>query len=167
MALDAVVLKSLIAADLSKMPDERVLAHVRKHLVEPRPVLRDWDYGAPGEQFVCWSVFEHPPSNTGIAYCEQGFGPKMPWGLVFLDGPHMSIGMDSGWFRTFLQAYFDSMAVSDLAIWRVYRTAGVGAPMPITAQGGWDETWSEVMRRRASDPSARYDCDTDIPYERD
>jgi hypothetical protein len=55
-------------------------------------------------------VLEHPPSNTGIAYSPQGFGPSDPWGLVSLSGDHMGIGMDSGWFPTLESAMRDSMA---------------------------------------------------------
>jgi hypothetical protein len=54
-------------------------------------------YGPPGQKYTCWTVLEHRPSNTGIAYCEEGFGPSFPWGLIFLSGPHMNIGMDAGW----------------------------------------------------------------------
>jgi len=56
------------------------------------------------------TVIEHRESNTGIAFCNQGFGPAYPWGLVFLSGEHMSIGMDSGWFISLEQAMRDSMA---------------------------------------------------------
>ena len=54
-------------------------------------------------------VLKHQHSDTGIAYCEQGFGPSDPWGLVFLSGDHMGIGMDSGWFSTLESAMRESM----------------------------------------------------------
>ncbi len=50
------------------------------------------------------------PSNTGIAYCEFGFGPRNPWGLVFLS--RGSIGMDSAWYESFWASYFESMAAA-------------------------------------------------------
>jgi len=59
---------------------------------------------------VCWTVLEHQPSGTGIAYCEEGFGPDFPWGLVFLSGPHMSMGMDSAWFASLEDAVRKSPA---------------------------------------------------------
>jgi hypothetical protein len=55
-------------------------------------------------------VLEHPPSNTGIAYCAQGFGPSDPWGIVFLSGELTGIGMDSAWFSTLESAMRESMA---------------------------------------------------------
>ena len=51
------------------------------------------------------SFSEHASSNTGIAYCAQGFGPTDPWGLLFLAGPQKSMGMDSGWFITLEHAF--------------------------------------------------------------
>jgi hypothetical protein len=62
-------------------PDKRELAppnRIRELLVTPHPVERAWDDGSRGEHFVCWTVLEHHPSNTGIAYCLQGFGPSSP-----------------------------------------------------------------------------------------
>lgn len=76
----------------------------------PLAVERDWDYGRDDERFTCWTVLEHSPSNTGIAYCQQGFGPSCPWGLVSLSGQHMGIGMDCGWFSTLESAMRGSMA---------------------------------------------------------
>ena len=68
------------------------------------------DYGADGEKYPCWIVLEHASSNTGIAYCAQGFGPTDPWGLLFLAGPQKSMGMDSGWFTTLEYAFRESAA---------------------------------------------------------
>ncbi len=129
--------------------------------------MRAWDYGTPGEKFLCWVVLEHAASNTGIAYCEHGFGPTMPWGLLFLSGPHMSMGMDSGWYEHFLEAYFESKASSELPIWRVFQHRGTGYPgTAITAEGSWDDTWSEVMRLRGVNDGFRYDCGQSV-YARD
>jgi hypothetical protein len=60
--------------------------------------------------YPCWTVLEHVPSNTGIAYCAEGFGPTDPWSLVHLTGPHMSIGMDSGWYVSLEGAMRESKA---------------------------------------------------------
>jgi hypothetical protein len=59
------------------------------------------------QTYPCWIVLEHAPSNTAIAYCAEGFGPGCPWGLLFLEGEHLSMGMDSGWF-TYLSMRFAS-----------------------------------------------------------
>lgn len=84
--------------ELATILDPEVVAAIRRLLVDPYPVEREWDYGHPFEKHVCWTVLEHLPSNTGIAYCEGGFGPTHPWGLVCLAGDHLNIGMDASWF---------------------------------------------------------------------
>lgn len=101
---------ALVEREIEGITDNELVRKIRELLVVPYPVERDWDYGAPGQQFTCWTVLEHPPSNTGIAFCSEGFGPSCSWGLVFLSGPYTTIGMDSGWFASFECAMRDSMA---------------------------------------------------------
>jgi hypothetical protein len=100
----------LVNCELAGIRDSAVLALIQQFQVEPYPVERDWDYGPGRQRYVCWTVLELRPSNTGVAYCEAGFGPAQPWGLVFLSGPHMNIGMDSAWFATLEGAVRESMA---------------------------------------------------------
>lgn len=166
MAIGTETLKALVEDEVARVADTRVTTHIRSLLIEPTPMLRDWDYGVEGQQYVCWSVLEHHPSNTGIAYCESGFRPGAPWGLVALGGPNMSIGMDSNWYTTFLQAYFESFAAAELPIWRVFKTDPSGVRLPITTEGGWDDTWKQVMLHREQDAVSLYNCDTSIVYER-
>jgi len=52
MAVTAAVLKRLIAQELEGVADERVQAHIRSLLVEPAPILRDWNYGKPGQHML-------------------------------------------------------------------------------------------------------------------
>jgi hypothetical protein len=93
--LDRESTSRLVEGELAAVRDPALVALVRGLRVKPCPVERDWDYGAAGKKFVCWTVLAHPPSGTGVAYCEEGFGPAHPWGLVFLGGPHTGMGMDS------------------------------------------------------------------------
>ena len=120
-------LSSLVTTEIARISDTALVARLRELLVQPYSVERDWDYGHPGEHYTCWTVLEHPPSNTGIAYCPQGFGPADPWGLVHLSGEYMSIGMDSAWFPTLESAMRDSMAwmVPILIIIRFLELSGV------------------------------------------
>ena len=169
MAATTAHLRSLIDAELAHVSDSRVTSHIQRLLVDPKPILRDWDYGAPGEKYPCWSVLEHAKSNSGIAYSEFGFGPGSPWGLVFLSGSsHMSIGMDCSWYTTFMEAYFESKAAADIPIWRVFKRAS-GSPLgsPISAESDWDSTWKEVDRLRVLDPSSLYYCSHSVQYPRD
>lgn len=165
MAIDADTLKALVERELSCVTDVRVMSRVRSLLVEPRPELRDWDYGDPGQQYVCWMVLEHPASQTGIAYCKNGFGPESPWGLIGLGSAgaeYNSMGMDSGWFPTLRGAFIESSAAASLPIWRVFKTDASGVRVPITPEGDWDETWRLVEEKRSDDPTSRYDHDQDV-----
>jgi hypothetical protein len=116
MGVVAAFLSVLIEGELSAVKDPEVTNHIRGHLVAPEPQMRDWEYGESGEAYPCWLVLADKSSNMAIAYCESGFGPDMPWGLLFQEGKHMSMGADSGWFGRFLDAYFDSMSATNLPI---------------------------------------------------
>jgi len=107
---DAKEVSNLVEREIGCISEARIRDRVRELLVVPYSVERLWDYGALGQHFICWTVLEHAASNTGIAFCDQGFGPSYPWGLVFLSGPHMSIGMDSSWFGSLEEAFRESMA---------------------------------------------------------
>lgn len=126
--------------------------------------MREWDYGSADEAYPCWSVLDHLTSNTGIAYCDQGFGPNSPWGLVMLSGSsHMSIGMDCGWFESFMAAYMESTAATELPIWRAYKQNDPDSPgVALTEESSWDSTWKEVYRLREQDPKGRYHCSQSI-----
>ena len=103
-------ISKLVEREIQVIIEPRLVERIRQLLVIPYPIERAWDYGAPNDRFVCWTVLEHPESNTGVSFCADGFGPSYPWGLVFLSGPHMNIGMDSGWFISLEQAFRESMA---------------------------------------------------------
>ena len=157
----AVSVSGLIEGELSTLSDRRVIEHIRRLLVRPELQMRQWAYGAPDTVYPCWLVLAHGASNTGIAHCELGFGPRAPWGLLFLDGTavQMAMGEDSAWFRRFLDAYFESAASSELPIWRVFQQDGSDFPgTPISAEGAWDATWAEVMRLRTEQPDVRFNC---------
>ena len=121
MSISPEQLKKFIEAELNAVSDERVLNHIRTLLVEPEATMREWDYGDAGTKYKCWSVLNEEDGKGGIAYFENGFGPENPWGLVWLphSGKSLSMGMNSGWFSSFLDAYFDA-AASALPIWRMF-----------------------------------------------
>jgi len=108
--MNANTITGLVERELARIADPNLFAAIRSMLVHPYPVERDWDYGSPGQKYTCWIVLEHRASNSGIAYCESGFGPSSPWGLVFLWGPFMNMGMDSAWFAHLEDAMRDSPA---------------------------------------------------------
>lgn len=99
-----------IETELARITDSLLVSRIRQLLVTPTPHERDWDYGLPGQTYVCWNVLEHRASNTAIVYCESGFGPLHPWGLVALTGPGTGMGMDSSWYETLEDAVRESPA---------------------------------------------------------
>src|SRR5437763_5055360 len=100
MTMSAAEVAAAIDADLANLRDPRVRAGIMAFRVAPPALIRlAWDYGQPGETFGGWLVFSDPQQRTGIAYCDQGFGPKSPWGLIATGETCPSMGMDSGWFR--------------------------------------------------------------------
>jgi hypothetical protein len=142
-------------------------AHVIKMLVEPRAVLRSWDYG--GQQYPCWIILDDPAcSFSAIGFCEYGFGPKCPWGLISSgETPSdMSMGMDSGWFPTFLDAYFESCAATELPIWRIMKEEPDRTLVPQSGEGAWSSTWDRINELRRSDPAGRYHCRHGVTYGR-
>lgn len=144
---------------LALVTDPRVSAHIRSQLTNPTLVMRGWDYGEPGQQFPCWTVLEDRGSGTVIAYCEEGFGPSCPWGLVFIgqpDDPRASMGMDSGWYPTFMEAYFESFAPTVLPIWHVMRGAP-GSHVIVTGEMAWDDAWRLVEEMREAEPDVSFD----------
>jgi hypothetical protein len=102
--VSAADVEQFVDRELSRISDPALLARISQLRVPACAVVREWDYGLPDEAYPCWTVVEDRRVNVGIAYCEAGFGPRNPWGLVFLSGPYMSIGMDSGWFDSLEEA---------------------------------------------------------------
>jgi hypothetical protein len=167
MAIDARFLRTLIHDELATLPDARVVAHVMKMLVEPRAVLRSWDYG--GQHYPCWIVLDDPAhSFSAIGFCEYGFGPKCPWGLISSgETPNdMSMGMDSGWFPSFLDAYFESWAATELPIWKIMKEEPDRTLLPLSDEGTWGSTWDRINELRRSDPGGRYHCRHGVTYGR-
>ena len=100
----------LVEAELTRISNPSTVALIRSLLVPPRCEQRPWDYGEPNETRPCWIVAEHPASNAAFAFCEQGFGPKCPWGLLWRSGDWLSMGMDSSWFTSLEDCVRDSIA---------------------------------------------------------
>lgn len=158
MSINAAELKKLIAAELAVVRDARIVAHIRGLLVKPNITMRGWDYGSPGQEYPCWVVLDD--GVYAIAYCEQGFGPRCPWGLLFTGveagRPEWSMGMDGSWYPTFLEAFFESMPATSLPIWKVFKIdADIAAP--ITNELAWDEAWKRCEELRDVDADSHYD----------
>jgi hypothetical protein len=162
---DPAQITAALDEDLRNLRDPRVRAHIETfRLPAPTPIRLAWDYGKPDETFDGWLVFDDREQRCGIAYCDEGFGPATPWGLVNTSEACPSMGMDCDWFSRFMDTYFASPA-SDVPIWRVVRrTQAEGDRAFATGELACDEAWKVVKQLREQDPAHRYDVEHDIAY---
>lgn len=106
-----------VAVELAVIADGVVREGLRSRVITPALHSRNWDYGAPGERYPCWTVAADPELDSAIVYSEHGFGPASPWGIVRISDPWY--GMDGGWFARLEDAFVDSFMSADLPIWDV------------------------------------------------
>ena len=104
---------SILRTQLDEISGDSIRDQIRRLLIAPRVEHRVWDYGSDEQTFPCWFVLEHLESNTGIVYCDEGFGPRCPWGLMFLTGEHLSMGPDASWYPDLGAAFLESMAYNE------------------------------------------------------
>lgn len=158
MIIERNTIENLIEAELADISNKLVLKHVKSLLVRPEPIPMKWDYGPGDQHYSCWIVLMETSVRLGIAYCNEGFGPKCPWGLVTPE-PNVSMGMDCAWFPTFMEAYIDGPA-TEIPIWRVVKKEANGHWHQITEGGEWKQAWTKTMALRAADVDARYDVES-------
>lgn len=103
---------TIVSTQRAALRDPAASAAFARLSVPPYASLRRWNYGGPDDKFSCWIVAESARQNLAVAYCDQGFGPMHPWGVVLLRGDdfQMSLGMDSDWFGTLEEVLTQSWA---------------------------------------------------------
>ena len=117
MEADQPKLAQQLETEIAAISDTVLRSRVQSILVEPAPMRCAWDYGEQGVTYPGWKVAVDPEAQQiGIVYCDYGFGPGRPWGLVFLRDDIPSIGMDSGWFSTFREAAADILDIPASAL---------------------------------------------------
>lgn len=97
----------MVERELAAMGDPALSQLVRELRIDAQAVARTGDDGLPGRRHVCWTVLEHQPSKTGVAYCDAGFGP---WVLVPLNEPRITSGIDTAWFASLEEAVREGIA---------------------------------------------------------
>ena len=112
-------IKEIVAKEILKIKDPIILNGLGQILIKPFKHLRTWDYSTTNEKFSCWSIALDSGTDTSLIYCDKGFGPKTPWGLV--STKNLYFGMDSAWFNNLEECYLDSFAGGELPIWGVER----------------------------------------------
>lgn len=101
-------LDAILREAIDAISDEEVVAAISKYLVAPRVVMRNWDY-ADNTQFPCSIVAVDSESQIAIAYCEFGFGPSCPWGILNEPSEYNEMGMDCSWYSRLEDAFRQSM----------------------------------------------------------
>jgi len=129
----------LVDLEMEKIADLVIQDALKSILIYPSRHLRDWDHGKPGERYPCWRVAEHKESDTGIVYSDFGFGPELPWGLVFLSDSWF--GLDSSWFSNLEDAFCDCHASTPLQIWNVIIKNEDGSTAEIVTNLSLDEAY--------------------------
>lgn len=142
-----------VERELAMIEDDGVREALRLRIITPERHLRNWDYGAPGEQYPCWTVAADPQSDSAIVYSEHGFGPSDPWGMVSIANPWF--GMDCEWFAWLEDAFVGSFLSADLPIWDVIAGGGTRRT-PIAASLPFDEAFARRDELAARDPETRY-----------
>src|SRR5688572_28192370 len=101
----------VVAAELSRIADPNLVTEIRSLLVEPRCEIREWDYcGAPwndGENGYPRWIIARRDNHVVFAYCEHGFGPRSPWGILSAN-PSGTMGPDYCWYPTLEAAVRDA-----------------------------------------------------------
>ena len=89
---------TLVEEQMRHIRHEGRRQELQRLLVTPRPEKREWDYGAIEEEYEYWVVAESDVLGVMLVYCDQGFGPDMPWGFLYTHDPECAtLGMDSQW----------------------------------------------------------------------
>jgi hypothetical protein len=103
-------------SEIAAISDAGVRASVEALRVHPTLMTCEWGYSRPSEIYPCWKVAEDTVHGVGIVHCEQGFGPRTPWGLVWLHEPVPAMGQDSGWFSSFRETAADILDLPAAAL---------------------------------------------------
>jgi hypothetical protein len=155
---------AVVRDDMAALRDARVSAHVASLLLTPPRPLRVWVPRYSGEVYEGFLVLSHP-SGAAVTYCRRDYDTAAPWGLVGTPNEPPTIeAWCYNWYPRFLDVYFDSLAATDLDIWRVreWRSDRDGAWA--SGELSWREAWEQVSALRASAPHAQYYCDHAIRY---
>lgn len=138
-------IKAIVQDQMMKIKDPFVKSALEEILIEPCIHIREWDYGTNGEEFECWTIAVDHFADTSLIYCEYGFGPECPWGLVFSSMSHF--GMDSSWFTSLEDCFLESRTAAELPIWFIERRFESGKSEIIAENLTSDEAFLIINNR--------------------
>lgn len=112
-------ISDMINAEMSQLLDQGITEKIRTMLVFPEEIQCAWQYKEwqhdTNNLFPCWKVLV-TEDNACIVYCEYGFGPRYPWGLISIESSPPSMGDDSSWHASFVDAVADLIGISPAEI---------------------------------------------------
>ena len=138
-------IKAIVQDQMMQIKDPLVKSALEKILIEPSRHIREWDYGTNGEEFECWTIAVDHSTDTSFIYCEYGFGPEFPWGLV--SSSVLYFGMDSGWFSKLEDCFLESWTAAELPIWFIERKFESGKSEIIAENLTSDEAYLIIDNR--------------------
>ena len=95
-------MKALVSSELERVPETGCKDRLAGLLVEPSFVPLAWEYGAIGATRMCCIVARLEDGDQALVYCEDGFGPREPWGAISLGAA--SMGGDDQWYGSLYDA---------------------------------------------------------------
>jgi gas vesicle protein len=111
-------------------------------LIEPDLQFRDWSYGEQPQEYPCWVIARVRQRPTVLAYCEHGFGPSYPWGILHAED--CSLGTDGQWHQSLDARLQQATAALD-------NLRGPGSKWQIALNDGISDLSTAVMHRMRSD----------------
>ena len=102
MSRTAAAMKALVSSELERVPETDCKDRLARLVVEPTFVALAWEYGAIGATRMCCVVARLEDGDQALVYCEDGFGPREPWGAVSLGAA--SMGGDDQWYGSLYDA---------------------------------------------------------------
>jgi hypothetical protein len=104
--VDADAVKRLVADQVSRIRDVSRREALEAVLIEPDLQFRDWSYGEQPQEYPCWVIARVRQRPTVLLYCEHGFGPSYPWGILHAED--CSLGTDGQWHQSLDDAFLNS-----------------------------------------------------------
>ncbi|HSI83752.1 MAG: hypothetical protein ACAI35_27135 [Candidatus Methylacidiphilales bacterium] len=102
-------------------------------------------------------------SGVNIAYSEFGWAPLHPWCLVLHESQEQWMGDNA--YRTFLDAFFESLLSEDVNIWTVYIRSPDGTCIALIQEDSWDKMWEIIEALRIEQPESRFSCKAGIEHD--
>jgi len=104
--MNSLKITQLVENEIAKIDQLELIEVIQNHRTTPRVESREWNYGYAS--YDCWILIENSKLNCAIAFCESGFDPESPFGVLAAHRGDLSMGMDSEWYLSLEDAVRNS-----------------------------------------------------------